>query len=275
MLDRVYRRFLTLINEGRAPSWLQKSVWWAGYQILARRWSDPAWTFMNYGWLPEAGAPPFALDPADEANRNFIGLYHLLATAIPLRGARVLEVGSGRGGGSSWLARAHAPAEMVGIDFSPAAVALANRLHGGVPNLRFQTGDAENLPFADASFDAVVNVESSHCYGDMPRFVAEVARVLKPGGLFGWADIRGQGMIPATERAFHHPDLSAIDERDIADGVVRALDASNDIKQALTARMWFGGVMRQFSGTKGSMIYGALRNGNARYMLKILERRRA
>jgi ubiquinone/menaquinone biosynthesis C-methylase UbiE len=43
-------------------------------------------------------------------------------------------------------------------------------------------GDAENLPFPQVSFDAVINVESAHCYGSIERFLAEVHRVLRPGG---------------------------------------------------------------------------------------------
>ena len=52
-------------------------------------------------------------------------------------------------------------------------------------------GNAESLPFADESFDAVINVEASHGYPDFPRFLAEVARVLRPGGHFLYADFRG------------------------------------------------------------------------------------
>jgi SAM-dependent methyltransferase len=40
------------------------------------------------------------------------------------------------------------------------------------------------------SFDAVINVEASHCYPSLPRFLAEVARVLRPGGHFLYADVR-------------------------------------------------------------------------------------
>ena len=44
-------------------------------------------------------------------------------------------------------------------------------------------GDAESLPFADRSFDAVINVEASHAYPHFPRFLAEVARVLRPADI--------------------------------------------------------------------------------------------
>ena len=52
-------------------------------------------------------------------------------------------------------------------------------------------GDAENLPFEDNSFDAIINVESSHCYGNVEQFLREVHRVLRPGGDFLFVDLRG------------------------------------------------------------------------------------
>ena len=45
-------------------------------------------------------------------------------------------------------------------------------------------GDAQDLPFPDESFDAVINVEASHIYPNFERFLGEVARVLRPGGHF-------------------------------------------------------------------------------------------
>jgi ubiquinone/menaquinone biosynthesis C-methylase UbiE len=53
----------------------------------------------------------------------------------------------------------------------------------------FVHGDAQSLPFADESFDVVINIEASHGYPDFPRFLAEVARVLRPGGRFLYADV--------------------------------------------------------------------------------------
>lgn len=51
-------------------------------------------------------------------------------------------------------------------------------------------GIATNLPFTSRSYDIVLNVESSHLYSDMNKFLEEVCRVLKPGGYFCWSDLR-------------------------------------------------------------------------------------
>jgi SAM-dependent methyltransferase len=50
-------------------------------------------------------------------------------------------------------------------------------------------GDAEALPFADAEFDVVLNIESSHNYPHLEKFFAEAVRVLKPGGYLVHADM--------------------------------------------------------------------------------------
>jgi ubiquinone/menaquinone biosynthesis C-methylase UbiE len=94
----------------------------------------------------------------------------------------VLEIGSGRGGGAAYLAHRLAPRRLAGLDVSAAATALARRRHGSVPPLEYRQGDAEALPFGVETFDLVLNVESAHCYASIPRFLAEVHRVLRPGG---------------------------------------------------------------------------------------------
>lgn len=272
-VERTYKKVLISINKGAVPPWIQKTAWKAWYQILARRWRDEAWTFMNYGWLPPEGEPPIPLSAADEPDRCFIGQYHRLAVDLPIQGGRVLEVGSGRGGGSSYIARTFAPGEMVGLDFSGAAVALSRKRHAAVPLLRFVEGDAEALPFPDNSFDAVVNVESSHCYGNMAAFVSEVARVLRPGGRFGWSDLRGPGMMEGTDAAFAASGLRLVSEADITADVVRALDAAHDRKMAAISAQPVGkALLRQFSATQGTTLYSALKAGHVRYLSRIYEK---
>jgi SAM-dependent methyltransferase len=96
-------------------------------------------------------------------------------------GQRVLEIGVGLGADHQRFAAAGAA--LAGIDLTERAVAHARRrleLFGLASQLK--QGDAENLPFEDASFDLVYSWGVIHHSPNTPRAVAEIHRVLKPGG---------------------------------------------------------------------------------------------
>ncbi len=98
------------------------------------------------------------------------------------KGARVLDVGCGPGFWTRELARRGY--EVAAVDLTDTAVRLAQRslaLFGLAAEVR--QGDAENLPFAAESFDGVVSHGVIHHTPDTARCVAEMARVLRPGGL--------------------------------------------------------------------------------------------
>src|SRR5205085_1835597 len=130
--------------------WRRWYQYLAGYQIAD-------WRFMNYGFSATETEPtPLELQPADEPNRYAIQLYHRVASAAPLQGLDVLEVGCGRGGGASFVHRYHRPRSMTGVDFSQKAVRFC-REHHRLAGLAFVPGDAEALPLDDEAFDAVLN----------------------------------------------------------------------------------------------------------------------
>jgi ubiquinone/menaquinone biosynthesis C-methylase UbiE len=112
--------------------------------------------------------------------------------AAPMRpGAKVLEIGCGDGGGAGIFARAFAPGLYHGLDVDPAMIKVAARRRLGARgnNSLFLLGDAERLPYDDETFDAVVNFGIIHHLPDWRRGVAEVARVLRPGGTFYFEEI--------------------------------------------------------------------------------------
>jgi SAM-dependent methyltransferase len=271
MASAIFARMLRATETGALPG-LRRAAWKGTYTAISSLWRRPRWRFMNYGYLPPGA--PFALDATDEAERAFIGLYHQAVAGLPLDGAAVLEVGSGHGGGAAWLARRPGVASVTGVDLSGATVSRARALNPGVPGLDFRAGDAEALPFPDASFDVVVNIESSHCYGRMERFVAEAARVLRPGGWLTWADMRGRAMLPATARAFDHPDLVPEAEAVLNAGVLAALDAMEAEKAREIARFApLRGILGEFAGMRGSMLRGALESGEVLYLARRFRRR--
>ena len=256
-------RFVSFVS-GTARG--KRLLWRGWYQFLAARYRDPRWTFMNYGYRsPEVPAPP--LDPADEPDRSDIQLYEVVARGAPLAGRDLLEVGCGRGGGAAYVARALGPRRVVAVDLSPRAIALC-RGRFRQPNLSFEVGDAEQLPFADGAFDAVLNVESSHCYGRFDLFLREVRRVLRPGGHFLYADFRAQDEVAGWRAALTAAGFAIAAERDLRPGVVAALDADDASKRVLIESLVdrpLLGIFREFAALHGSTLNGALRRGDFDY----------
>lgn len=90
------------------------------------------------------------------------------------------------GGGHTALALAPAYGRVVASDLTPRMLrGAAGFIRGrGAGNVSYACADAERLPFRDRAFDLVSCRIAPHHFGDVARFVAEVARVLAPGGLF-------------------------------------------------------------------------------------------
>jgi SAM-dependent methyltransferase len=96
-------------------------------------------------------------------------------------GKRVLDVACGAGYGTALLARTAASA--AGADISAEAVDYAKSAYPGQANLEFACAPCTQLPFADASFDVAISFETVEHITEQEAFLAELARVVKPGGL--------------------------------------------------------------------------------------------
>jgi SAM-dependent methyltransferase len=253
--DSSYRVYKAFINK----------IW---YPFLTRRLSGEEVTFLNYGYEDD---PPLGLllDASDEPNRYSINLYHQVATQVDLAEKKVLEASCGHGGGASYLTRTLKPAAYTGLDYNPDGVAYC-RKHHPLPGLDFVHGDAENLPFGDESFDAVINVEASHAYPQLSRFLAEVARVLRPGGDFLYADFRATHEFPGWDGALDEMPLRQISKRVINDSVVRSLDNNAQRSLDLISRQlpaFLRPFSRHFAGVPGTGIYNLIKNRDAEYRI--------
>jgi SAM-dependent methyltransferase len=101
---------------------------------------------------------------------------------IELRGKKLLEIGCGMGYDSLEFIRRGV--RVTAVDLTPNAVAFAKRHFEvvGVKADEIKVGNALDLPFGDETFDAVWSNGVLHATGDTRRAIAEVYRVLKPGG---------------------------------------------------------------------------------------------
>lgn len=120
---------------------------------------------------------------ADIEIRERPALYAFASAVVVERGARVvLDVACGDGGGTRDIAAGSPDAEVFGVDLDERLLARAQRFAGR--RLRFERGDVRILRFADAAFDTVVSCHTIEHLNkrDQQKFLAELHRVLRPGG---------------------------------------------------------------------------------------------
>ena len=160
---------------------------------------------MNGTRTPEASTPAYTMGYSDEFQK-LLGRRNAASNAAHLlphlkAGLRVLDFGCGPGTISMGLAKAVHPGELQGIDMEESQVEMARAAAaaGGHDNASFRTGDVTALPFEDDSFDA------AHCHAvlmhvpDTQAVLAEVKRVLKPGGIVSCREMIGDATFFAPD----------------------------------------------------------------------------
>jgi len=107
----------------------------------------------------------------------------ILAALAIKSGAHVLDVGSGPGHQAYELAAVVGAGGMVtGVDSAESALDIARRRCSSLLNVTFELGDASNLPFPNATFDAAMSSQTFEYLQDVAGALSEMHRVLKPGG---------------------------------------------------------------------------------------------
>ena len=248
----------------RAARQLFTNAW---YSLLSNLDRDAAIRFLNYGYASLNGEQ-VALQAADEPDRYAIQLYHHVASGSAIEGKDVLEVGSGRGGGASYIARYLRPKSYTGLDICKPAIRFSTARYADQDNLAFRIGNALSLPFADESFDVVVNVESAQHYGDMGRFLDEVHRVLRPGGAFLMACFEDRSKDVYPREALAQSRLRLVREDDITANVARALELDGARRTALADEIvprLLLGVSHEFAGIPGTQLHTSFADGTCPY----------
>jgi SAM-dependent methyltransferase len=137
----------------------------------------------------------------------------ILDELAPSTGERILELGYGHGRTLVAAARRSAGVHLAGIDVSPtAARAAARRCRAAVRagGLDLRTGDAVSLPWGDQTFDAVFSVHTLYFWPEPARQLAELARVIRPGGrlVLGYRERSDEAVtrFPPPTYRFHADD---------------------------------------------------------------------
>jgi ubiquinone/menaquinone biosynthesis C-methylase UbiE len=105
----------------------------------------------------------------------------------PRPGQRLLDVGCGNGAALIHLAHTLG-LDVTGLDIDPDQIQTAAQAARGLPSARFLVSDATKLPLPDDRFDIVYTNKATHHVSDWPHAIAEMARVLTPGGYLIYSD---------------------------------------------------------------------------------------
>jgi arsenite methyltransferase len=159
-------------------------------------------------WVEDLGYPAEVANVPDSAVESFAGVANPWQLGRLDSGERVLDLGSGAGTDSLVAAQmVGEEGSVTGIDMTPQMLAKARNAAAamGVGNVTFVEGEAERLPFADASFDVVVSNGVIDLVPDKDALFAELYRVLAPGGRMQMADVTIQN--PVSEEGRRKIDL--------------------------------------------------------------------
>ena len=121
-----------------------------------------------------------------------------------------------------------------------------------------------------------MNIESSHCYGSIPSFLGEVYRVLRPGGYLLYSDYCASDQLDKLRQLIMKAGFSILQELDISDQVLAALELDDERKRSLIQQKIPGllrGLFYEFAGVQGTRSYnGSFRRGEKVYFRFTLQR---
>ncbi len=257
------------------PVVMRRPMWQVWHKLLIRFDKDKTVNFMNYGYADLTDNKLKELKKEDEQNRYCIQLYDHVVNQVNLENKRVVEVGSGRGGGADYITRYYKPETYTGIDISSDVINFCNRNYR-VPGLSFLKGRAEKIPVDNESCDAIVNVESARCYSSIGAFFKEVYRVLHPEGHFLFADMIEKDKVDDIKKELHEHGFEIVHEKDITSNVAKGLELDNLRREKIISKRVPGflkAAFKSFAGTKGTMRYNSFNNGKFQYLSFVLMKR--
>lgn len=223
-------------------------------------YGDHSW-FMNLGYSVDENTQYAKVPLPDQIpNKNSVKLALEVLGDCELSGRKILDVGCGRGGTIYLIQTHYKPIATVGLDLSTEGIAYCNRIYD-YENSRYINGDAENLPFADESFDIVTNIESSHNYPNRFAFYDSVYRVLRPGGFFLYSDVLPVEMLQEAIEYLIDLGFEVERDRNITSNVMKSCEQTAELQFDAFASSDTDDWMANALGIPGSRIYEGMKAG--------------
>jgi ubiquinone/menaquinone biosynthesis C-methylase UbiE len=172
----------------------------------------------------------------------------LLRLGGRLDGKEVLEIGCGRGVGVEVILEKFGATRVTAFDLDPRMIEIARKRLASYSNqrLRLFVGDATSIEAPDRAFDAVFDFGIIHHIPIWQKAVAEVARVLKPGGLFFFEEVTKQALDRWFYRTlFDHPKENRFGVEDFVAEVERQCMKVGNQTAPLMFGDFFAGVARR------------------------------
>lgn len=224
-------------------------------------------TFINWGFASNSSQAPASV------NRNSIRLLQECLDGLNLEDANILEVACGRGGSVRELCRSYGVRSVVGLDLTEANIAFCQWTNRH-PNAYFCIGDAERLPIGSSCCDMVLNMEASDLYPSIKSFYDEVFRVLKPGGIFIYADDLPTWKFNDGERYLLELGFELLISRDITGEVMLSSDqvqknriAAFGSEDQMDTAIW------HTMGVPGTPLYDEMKSGARQYKIMHFRKR--
>lgn len=165
----------------------------------------------------------------------------LLRMGGPVQGGVALEVGCGRGVGLELILEAFGADRAEGFDLDPHMVGLARgRLGRFGDRVRLWTGDVTSIPVRDGHYDAVFDFGIVHHVHDWRAALAEIHRVLRPGGRFYCEEVLERFIThPLWRRLLDHPQEDRFDQEGFRRGLEAAGFSVRSSRPMLQAFAWY------------------------------------
>ncbi|MBD3922235.1 class I SAM-dependent methyltransferase [Paenibacillus sp. PR3] len=235
-------------------------------------------TFLNYGYVSSGNEQHAVVEPVDVWNRNSVKLLLEVVGRTAIRGRDVIDIGCGRGGNIAALHKYFKPQSTVGLDICPANIAYCSAKSRPTESF-YLVGDAENIPFADESFDVVLNIESAHAYPNRKRFYEEAYRILRYGGVFLYTELMLEEEAAQNVRLLEEAGLSVIRNQDVTSNVLLSCDenakqrtGAQGIANDANASRNIGDI-HDFIALPGSKKYEEMKAGKRQYRMMNLVKR--